>query len=161
MKVIRSTETSVHTRTTWRYIPQAGNIHNYRCDYLKSNLCLTNFTYRVFENIFEGLKTTNSSVDPYAMIENLLDPVANVAGALDTPLWSHGTTSPRRHEVPPERMQTNCNRRANKPGLVRSGFGRANGCQALMYNPLVSGKDLEGAGTAEVNLHATAYTGRA
>jgi hypothetical protein len=26
----------VHIRTTWRYIPDDGNIHNYRCENLRS-----------------------------------------------------------------------------------------------------------------------------
>jgi hypothetical protein len=32
----RSSETSVHTRTTWRYIQEDGKIHNYRCENLRS-----------------------------------------------------------------------------------------------------------------------------
>jgi hypothetical protein len=35
MDVIRSSETSDHIRTTWRYIPEDGNIHNYLCENLK------------------------------------------------------------------------------------------------------------------------------
>jgi hypothetical protein len=31
-----SSETSVHIRTTRHYIPDDGNIHNYRCENLKS-----------------------------------------------------------------------------------------------------------------------------
>jgi hypothetical protein len=34
MEVISSSETSVHIRTTRRYIPEDGNIHNYRCVYI-------------------------------------------------------------------------------------------------------------------------------
>jgi hypothetical protein len=33
---MRPSETSVHIRTTRRYIPEDGNIHNYRCENLKS-----------------------------------------------------------------------------------------------------------------------------
>jgi hypothetical protein len=36
MEVIRSSETSVHIQTTQRHIPEDGNIHNYRCENLKS-----------------------------------------------------------------------------------------------------------------------------
>jgi hypothetical protein len=35
MKVIRFFETSDPIRTTWRYIPEDGNMHNFRCDNLK------------------------------------------------------------------------------------------------------------------------------
>jgi hypothetical protein len=37
MKLIRSSETSVNIRTTWRYIPEDGNIHNYCCKKVKSS----------------------------------------------------------------------------------------------------------------------------
>jgi hypothetical protein len=34
--VVCSSETLVHIRTTWRFIPEDCNIHNYRCENLKS-----------------------------------------------------------------------------------------------------------------------------
>jgi hypothetical protein len=36
MEVIHYSETSVHRRTTRSYIPEDGNIHNYRYENLKS-----------------------------------------------------------------------------------------------------------------------------
>jgi hypothetical protein len=36
MELIDSSETSVHIRTTRSYIPEDGNIYNYRCENLKS-----------------------------------------------------------------------------------------------------------------------------
>jgi hypothetical protein len=36
MEAIRSSETSVHKPTARRYITEDGNIHNYRCENLKS-----------------------------------------------------------------------------------------------------------------------------
>jgi hypothetical protein len=36
MKVIRSSETSAYIRTKWRCIPEDGNIHNCRCENIKS-----------------------------------------------------------------------------------------------------------------------------
>jgi hypothetical protein len=37
MEAMCSSETSVDTkRTTWRYIPEDGTLHNQRCDNLKS-----------------------------------------------------------------------------------------------------------------------------
>jgi hypothetical protein len=36
MKVIRSSETSVYTRSTWHHIPEDSNLHNHRCENLKS-----------------------------------------------------------------------------------------------------------------------------
>jgi hypothetical protein len=36
MEVIRSSETSVYIRATWCSLPEDGNIHNYRCENLKS-----------------------------------------------------------------------------------------------------------------------------
>jgi hypothetical protein len=35
MEVIRSSETSVHMRITRRYVPEHGNIRNYRCENVK------------------------------------------------------------------------------------------------------------------------------
>jgi hypothetical protein len=35
-EVIRSSETSLHIRNTWRYIPEDGNSHNYRCGNFQS-----------------------------------------------------------------------------------------------------------------------------
>jgi hypothetical protein len=40
MEVIRSSETSVHIRTTRRYIPEDWSIRNYRCENLKSCISL-------------------------------------------------------------------------------------------------------------------------
>jgi hypothetical protein len=36
MEAIRSSETSVHTRSTLRYIPEDGILHSHRCEDLKS-----------------------------------------------------------------------------------------------------------------------------
>jgi hypothetical protein len=36
MEVIRSSETSVPTRATWRYIPEDCNLHSHHCGNLKS-----------------------------------------------------------------------------------------------------------------------------
>jgi hypothetical protein len=36
MEVIRSSETSVHTRYTWRHIPEDGILHSHRCENLRS-----------------------------------------------------------------------------------------------------------------------------
>jgi hypothetical protein len=36
MEVTRSSESSVHIRTTWRYIPGNENIYNYRFENVKS-----------------------------------------------------------------------------------------------------------------------------
>jgi hypothetical protein len=38
MEVKRSSETSVHIRTTKTYISEDSNIYNYRCENLKSNI---------------------------------------------------------------------------------------------------------------------------
>jgi hypothetical protein len=50
MEAIRSSETSVHTRSTRRYIPENGILHSHRCQNLKSyllgkfaNLCYNRF----------------------------------------------------------------------------------------------------------------------
>jgi hypothetical protein len=40
MEVIRSSETSVHIRTTWRYIPEDGNIHRRSYKYSIQRSCL-------------------------------------------------------------------------------------------------------------------------
>jgi hypothetical protein len=37
MEVICSSETSLHTQTTRRYIPEDGNVHNYRCENLNTS----------------------------------------------------------------------------------------------------------------------------
>jgi hypothetical protein len=44
MEVICSSETSVHVRTTRRYIPEDGDFHNYRCENLKSYIFFTSLT---------------------------------------------------------------------------------------------------------------------
>jgi hypothetical protein len=36
MEAIRSSETSVHTRSTQRHIPEDGILHSHRCENLKS-----------------------------------------------------------------------------------------------------------------------------
>jgi hypothetical protein len=36
MKEIRSSETSVHTRSTWRHMPEDSILHSHRCENLKS-----------------------------------------------------------------------------------------------------------------------------
>jgi hypothetical protein len=36
MEAIHSSETSVHTRSTWRHIPEDGILHINRCENLKS-----------------------------------------------------------------------------------------------------------------------------
>jgi hypothetical protein len=35
IELIRFSETSVHIRTNWRYIPEDGNIHKHRCENFK------------------------------------------------------------------------------------------------------------------------------
>jgi hypothetical protein len=48
MKVIRSSETSVHIRTTRRYIPEDRNFHfdNCRCENLKSYKMMSVYVYK-------------------------------------------------------------------------------------------------------------------
>jgi hypothetical protein len=36
MEAIRSSETSVHTRSTWRHVPEDGILHSHRHEHLKS-----------------------------------------------------------------------------------------------------------------------------
>jgi hypothetical protein len=36
MEAIPSSDTSVHTRTIWRHIPENGILHSHRCENLKS-----------------------------------------------------------------------------------------------------------------------------
>jgi hypothetical protein len=38
IEVIRYSETSVYIRTTLHYIPEGGNIRNYRCENIKSDI---------------------------------------------------------------------------------------------------------------------------
>jgi hypothetical protein len=46
MEVIRYSERSLHIRTTWRYIPDDGNIHSYRHENLRSYKNLEASWYR-------------------------------------------------------------------------------------------------------------------
>jgi hypothetical protein len=46
----RSSETLVHIQTTWRYIPEDGNIHNYRCDNLISKLRNNSLLHNICEH---------------------------------------------------------------------------------------------------------------
>jgi hypothetical protein len=36
MEAISSSETAVHTRSTWHHIPEDGILHSHRCENLKS-----------------------------------------------------------------------------------------------------------------------------
>jgi hypothetical protein len=45
-EVISSSETSVQVPTTRRYVLEDGNIHNYRCENLKSYIIRDNFNYK-------------------------------------------------------------------------------------------------------------------
>jgi hypothetical protein len=40
IEMVRSYKTSVHIWTTRRYIPEDGNIHDYRCENLKSYIII-------------------------------------------------------------------------------------------------------------------------
>jgi hypothetical protein len=50
MEVIHSSETSVHIRTIRRYILEEGNLHNYRCQNLKSYIYY-HIRFRIFTAI--------------------------------------------------------------------------------------------------------------
>jgi hypothetical protein len=62
MEAIRSSETSVHTRSTWRHIPEDGILHSHHCEILKSyNLSDTlygnyMFFYLMKEQRFQAYK---------------------------------------------------------------------------------------------------------
>jgi hypothetical protein len=47
MEAIPSSETSVHTRSTWRHIPEDGILHSHCCENLKSYNNLLNWKNRV------------------------------------------------------------------------------------------------------------------
>jgi hypothetical protein len=44
IEVISSSETSVHTRATWRHITEDGNLHSHHRENLKSYIALTGWT---------------------------------------------------------------------------------------------------------------------
>jgi hypothetical protein len=51
MDVIRSSETSVHIRTTRCYIPEDGDIRNYRRENLKSCTVLLTYYFSYFSDL--------------------------------------------------------------------------------------------------------------
>jgi hypothetical protein len=64
METIRSSETSVHTRSTRRYIPEDGILHSHRCENLKSYTIQASFT--VPKQVFVFEKNWSSVKLPYA-----------------------------------------------------------------------------------------------
>jgi hypothetical protein len=55
MEAIRSAETSVHTRSTRRHIPEDGILHSHRCENLKSYKSLK------IQNFFSALRNADNS----------------------------------------------------------------------------------------------------
>jgi hypothetical protein len=64
MEVIIFSEISVHIRTTRRYIPEDGNIHNHRCENLKS------YNMR-FITIFSKIDSTKFNAIQYIIVDLL------------------------------------------------------------------------------------------
>jgi hypothetical protein len=52
MEAIRSSESSVLTRATWRHIPEDGLLLSHRCEYLKSYIALTGWALYRRRNMF-------------------------------------------------------------------------------------------------------------
>jgi hypothetical protein len=56
MKAIRFSETSVHTRSPQRYIPEDGILHSHRCENLKT--CKSTFVFHCLKNRVSSLRLT-------------------------------------------------------------------------------------------------------
>jgi hypothetical protein len=77
LEAIRSSETSVHTRSTRRHIPENGILHSHRRENLKSSYLVKLFSTESNDNLFRGFPLASGhTVDGQTRMAKLL--VANV-----------------------------------------------------------------------------------